>query len=370
MDCEVKKSVLVILTGGIMDDGVTSWMIKSFSAINHNDIHFETVAWPETDLHIIEKVERCGFKVRYLPSRKRSFISYCRSLFILYMEQNYDIVHVCGSSGITAVELVLAKISGVKKRIVHSHNTMCSHRILDKLLRPIMLSSATILLACGQESGQWLFGDRKFTVIHNGNDLSNYRFCDQTRNKYRKQLNISDEQIAIGHVGRFNRQKNQARLLEIFSELHRCSSRYIMFFIGSGKLELDIQEYAKTLGVIDSVRFLGSRDDVPEILDAMDCMVFPSLYEGFPNVIIEWQANGLPCLVSSSVTKECQITDLVHFCSLEESNTNWAKYIKKITGAYVGYNRFEFSQHAYDKLKSNGFCIKECTEKLYQIYID
>lgn len=359
--------VLVVSTSGIINDGITSWIRSIFSAMNRDGLDVDVVAWEDADQDIISSVDRCVARVHVLPSRKKDTIKYIGSLQRVVKARHYDVLHVCGSSGLMSIELGVAASSGVPVRVVHSHNTSCQHPILDRLTRPIMELLATDRLACGRDAGRWLFGPRPFTVIPNGKELSAYRFSPEKRAAIRRELSLDDEHIAIGHVGLFNRQKNHAALLETFAVLARRSPSYRLFLIGDGDLVDDVREGAAQLGVGDSVVFLGRRADVPDLLNAMDCMVLPSLYEGFPNVVLEWQLNGLPCVISDTVTDECAITSLVTFESLRRGGACWADTVEE---ALLRRDRARDSELAAEAARSRGYDICDDAAKLKRIYFE
>lgn len=85
------------------------------------------------------------------------------------------------------------------------------------------------------------------------------------------------------------------------------------------------KQKVKELNLVENVRFLGIRNDVPDLMQAMDCFILPSRFEGLPLVGVEAQVAGLPCYFSDTITKEVKITNLVNFLSLEENPQIWAK---------------------------------------------
>lgn len=357
--------VLLILTGGLLDDGVTSWAKQIFSAMNHSSLVLEIIAWEDTKPEIIKEFSNLGFIVKIIPSRRNHFGTYIKELNRILKNNHYNIVHVCGSSAIMSFELMLSRCAGVEMRISHSHNTTCSHKLADKILRPLLYASATDYLACGIEAGKWLFDKKNFTIIPNGKNLSEYSFSPQKRRTYRNSLGLSAENIAIGHIGRFNEQKNHRFLVGVFSELKKKCDRYKFFFIGSGELQNETKKLINDAGLDDVVFFLGSRSDVPSLINAMDCMVLPSLYEGFPNVVVEWQINGLPCVISDSITKECALTPLVSFLSLSESASEWANAI----GTSFNHScRKRDSVNAVSAVSNAGYDITKDAETLRVFY--
>lgn len=319
--------ILVISTNGIIKDGITEWMTSYFRAMDKSGMWVHTVAYEDADSDTLESVRSAGLKVHTLPSRK-STVEYCRALRKLMRDEAFDVVHVCGNSATMAIELSLAKASGVEMRIAHSHNTRCSHPLIDKMLRPVMNGTLTDRFACGCAAGEWLFGGKMFTVIPNGKDIRRFSYNSDVRARVRKSLGLAENQVAIGHVGMFSEQKNHLFLFQIFRELIDRNPQYHLYLMGDGGAREHLKEEARRLGIDAVTSFLGWRNDVPELLNAMDCMVFPSLFEGLPNVVIEWQINGLPCVLSTEITRECAFTPFVRFMPLSESTKSWADAIE------------------------------------------
>ena len=188
---------------------------------------------------------------------------------------------------------------------------------------------ANVRIAPSTEAAEFMFGKNcikkgKAQLLHNGIDLSVYRYSAEDRQNIRKEFNVPENAFVIGHVGRFQTQKNHLFLLEIFSHVCKENENALLLLVGKGELEKSIREKAKALGVLDRIIFTGVRSDVPALLSAMDVFVFPSLYEGMPNTVIEAQATGLPCVISDTLTKEANVTGLVTYLPLENPAT-WGK---------------------------------------------
>lgn len=220
--------------------------------------------------------------------------------------------------------------NGVRVRIAHSHN-----KSQDKNLKyPIKLYSkrlipkyATHLLSCGKEAGDWMFNGKPYTILNNAIDAQSYRFDKQIREEMREQLGFNQEDFVIGHVGRFNPQKNHNFIIDVFNFVHKKNTAAKLVLVGTGDGQKAIKEKVESLALSDSVLFLGNRTDVNKILQAMDVFLFPSLYEGLPLSIIEAQAAGLPCVISDNVPPECIKTDRVFHYSLEKPLDFWANKI-------------------------------------------
>lgn len=360
-------NILVISTNGILKDGITAWLMATFGAMDLEGLSVTTVAFDSVDPGVADDVEAAGVEVVNLPSRQHDLLAYSRALKRLLSSRSFDVVHVCCNSALAAIELVQAKRSAVGMRIAHSHNTMCSHRVANLLLGPLFQSSLTDRFACGRDAGEWLFGNRPFTVIPNGKDLPAYGFDPQVREDVREELGLAEGEVAIGHVGGFNEQKNHVKLVEVFAKLYRRDSSSRLFLIGEGRLMPEVKEKAGALGIAGAVSFLGRRDDVPRLLNAMDCMAFPSLYEGFPNVVLEWQLNGLPVVMSDTITDECAITQLVSQMALGASPSAWADAVEH---AMEGRDRAADSADARRAAKAAGYDIYENAATLRRLYLE
>lgn len=174
-----------------------------------------------------------------------------------------------------------------------------------------------------------MYGNRRFDsgkvhIMPNAIDTARFAFRPGARSTLRSELGIGNETLVIGHVGRFMFQKNHSFLLDVFSELHQRHPDSVLLLIGEGELESAVQQKAKELCPNGSVRFLGVRQDVDQLYSVMDVFCLPSFYEGFPVVLLEAQANGLPCVVSYQVSAEAAIHPNVSRISLSESPAHWA----------------------------------------------
>ena len=168
--------------------------------------------------------------------------------------------------------------------------------------------------ACSEYAARWMYGDKavdsgKIKVFPNGVDTEKFSYDQGFRNEIRREFNIENNTV-IGHIGRFNTQKNHKFLIDIFSEYHKIDKNAYLLCVGGGELMDEIKEYANKCGVADRVIFAGYRNaDVQKFYSAFDIFVLPSLYEGLPVVAVEACAAGLPVLMSEHVTKEALITD-------------------------------------------------------------
>lgn len=308
-----------------------------------------------------------GAKIYRIAPKSRHFLQSCRDLKkILKEHPEYEIFHINDGGG-AAIPLMVARMCGIKNNIVHAHNSSSKigqQNIIMKLFRSYVVRTAK-LVACAEDAGSWMFGKKAdVEVLHYGIDTRLFAYDEQNRKEVREELNIREGQFLIGHVGRFNVQKNHAFLIEIFKEVCRMIPDAKLLLIGTGELETDIRNKVDELKLQDNVIFLGTTKQVYKYLSAMDLLLFPSLFEGFGIAHIEAQCNGLSCILSDTLTKECKITDKVKMLSLRENAEFWASTVVKALRDSDTDNRGEY-EHI---MREKGFDRKQTAEHLEQIY--
>ena len=119
-----------------------------------------------------------------------------------------------------------------------------------------------------------------YHLIHNALDLKKFAFSLSEREEIRHELGVEGK-FVLGHVGRFEEQKNHEFLLEIFREVASACEEAILLLVGEGELQEMIQKKAEEYGIEDRIRFLGIRKDVAKLWKGMDIFVFPSLLRDF-----------------------------------------------------------------------------------------
>lgn len=246
---------------------------------------------------------------------------------------HYKIIH-SHMDKMSGLILRSAQKAGIPIRIAHSHNTNSEGGIAAKAYKfyagSYIRSSATHFLACSKIAANWLFSTRSVeaTILTNGIDCNQFGFSRNVRNEVREDLRLLPEQLVIGHVGRFARQKNHTFLIDIFLEVKRKKSDAILILAGDGPLREDIKKKVQSLGLEQSVRFLGIRSDINRLLQAFDVFAFPSLHEGLPVTLVEAQGSGLPCVISKDISHEVDMgAGLITFENLTSPAKIWANHI-------------------------------------------
>lgn len=312
--------------------GIESFLHNLYSQIDRDKIQFDFITRSSNPAKGKELMA-LGANI-YKVSSLSHPLKYMKDLEKIIRNGNYDVVHIHKNSCINILPFFVTNKFTDIKVYVHSHNTQPSKGNVSKVLhfinREFVWKSSDQHFACSEVAGKWLYGKkREFIVIKNGILTNKYLFNAFTRTMKRDELQISKNSLVIGNVGRFTEQKNQKRLLEIFSNVQNLKANSVLLLIGDGDLREKNEKYAKQLG-LKNVYFLGLRNDIPELMMAMDVMVMPSLYEGLPIVCIEAQATGLPMLVSNTVSLETKISNAYYTFSLEDKDLAIAKELLKI----------------------------------------
>lgn len=177
-------------------------------------------------------------------------------------------------------------------------------------------------------------------ILNNGIDFEKFSAA-LPKEMVRKREGIPEDAFVIGHVGRFTENKNQSFLVDILCEIYKRNSKAFLLMIGNGEMLDEVQEKANSLGMEKHCKILSYRTDIPDLLNAMDCFVLPSMYEGLPVVLIEAQKMQVPCIVSASVTEAVRISNLIKTVDLKSGVKVWAEEIENSTVDDVRYDGLE-----------------------------
>lgn len=361
-----KIKLLLVMTGGLFRDGITLSQLEYMKRINKNQFDIDVLSSKDNTDSILEEFSKNNCNIIYISDRKKHLLFYIKELNKLMKHKKYDIIHVHGSSSLMTIELFLGKKNKIPVRIAHSRNTKNDHQILDRLLRSTFNKSYNCALACGKEAGDFLFQNNYFEVFHNGKDLDLFKFNKDLRKRVRKEYHMDDKMI-FGTVGSLNEQKNINFAIELFSEYYKKNNNSLLFIVGEGHKLEELKELARKLNVEKEVVFTGKIHNINDILQGMDIMLLPSYFEGLPNVVLEWEASGLPCIISNTITTECKVYDEVYFLPINDTK-KWINCINSIEEKKI--DRTLLSNEGCSKLKENGFEINSNTRKLEKKYLE
>ena len=324
--------ILVLSTVPYQTNGI-SMVIQNLYAneiFSNEDITFVFPADNNTEM--TNTLLDLGYRVITNENRSKKPFRYIRFLIKFMKEENFDIVHVHGSSATNAIELWAAFRAKIPIRIMHCHSNKNKYAVLHKMLKPIVNWLCTERFACSDEAGRFLYGKQTFKVINNAFDVSKYKFDPQKRCELRKLLGFNESTVVFGHVGCINVAKNQQFLVRAFRLYHEKHPDSALILIGDGNNRPNIEKEISDAGLNNCVKLLGARRDVFELVNAMDCFVFPSMHEGLGIAPIEAQANGLSVISAcDNVPAKIKINQNFSFMSLSQGETAWATRMHEIS---------------------------------------
>ena len=356
------------IIGKWVGGGVEAVVMNYYKNIDHDKIQFDFICDNDSTNIPYEEIEKLGGKVILIPPYQKAF-SYHRQLKKVLKEGNYKIVH-SHINTMSVFPLWAAKSAKVPVRIAHSHSTTnkkeWKKNILKQVLRPFSKTFATHYFACTEHAGRWLFGNKEFDkgnvyVLNNAIDLDKFKYDEAKRKKKRKELSIPNSALVFGHIGRFMKQKNHDFLIEVFAEIHKKDKNSILLLAGQGPLVEEMKQKVEELKILNSVVFLGQRDDVADLYQAFDVFMLPSLYEGLGIVLIEAQCAGLPSFASTEVPEIAKVSNVLDFIDLNTPKEMWADIILQ---SIKDYKR---KDHLKDCQKC-GYDIKKEVKKLENKY--
>ena len=257
------------IVGKWIGGGVEAVVINYYRHLDHSKIQFDFICDDDSTNIPYDEIEKLGGKVILIPPYQKVF-KYQRELRRVLRDGKYKIVH-SHINTLSVFPLYAAKKVGVPVRIAHSHSTTnkkeWKKNLLKQVLRPFSKKYATNYMCCSELAGRWLFGDKaydegKVYLLNNAIDLDKFKYDKKIKDKKRKELGIKEDTIVIGHIGRFVAQKNHTFLIDIFNQFHKKEKNSILLLAGQGPLQEEIKNKVRELGLDDSVRFLGQRNDI------------------------------------------------------------------------------------------------------------
>lgn len=311
------KKVLVF---GIAKDigGIETFFHNYFQHINKNNFHFDFVA-PQGSVAFQEDYKAYNSKIIPVSFYSKHPIKYIKEVNKIIKDGNYDIVYVNMLSAANIIPLKLAYKNKVKKIIAHSHNADIPsnkvRKILNHINRRKISKYANTFIACSKKAGDFLFKNSDYIVINNSIDSQKYEFSELLREKIRNDLNIKDDTLLIGHIGRFIEQKNQQFIIELAKKIGTTNNiKFIL--IGNGEDKKNIIDEINNNNLNNMFIIKENIKDVYKYYNAFDIFILPSKFEGLPVVGIEAQFNGVPCLFSNNITKELGYNSNIKYLDL------------------------------------------------------
>ncbi|WP_278965103.1 glycosyltransferase family 1 protein [Phocaeicola coprocola] len=358
----------------IMNRGGAETMVMNYyRAIDRSKIQFDFMVHRQERGAYDDEIEAMGGRIfRMCPIYPQNLFRYQQMLKEFFDNHpEYQILHSHMSElGYFAFKEAIRH--DVPVRICHAHGTPNFKSettkekfkyVIRETLAYLIRKSSTDYFACSKEAGEWLFGKKKKIIImNNAIDITKFTYHREIAKQVRQEFNWENKYI-IGHVGRFSSVKNHTFLIDIFNTIQKDMPNSILVLLGDGELKPQIEKKVSELKIENKVFFLGARNDVYRFYQTFDIFIFPSLYEGFGNVLLEAQACGIQSFTSKDVVPQyANITPLLHYIPLSYSAEHW----KSIILTYKDYQRKDMSKYIQD----NGFDIHQNAEWLTNFYLN
>ncbi len=355
--------VLQVLT--IMNRGGAETMVMNYYRhIDRCKVQFDFLVHRQERGAYDDEIEALGGRIFRIPPIF-NFFAHQKAVKRFFNEHpEYQIIHGhVGELGYFIYKEAAKR--GVSTIIAHAHNASCDRNwkwavrtVLKHLIRPYI----TIPMTCGYEAAVWLFGKKmaqKAIMLNNAIDAQKYAFNEKIRNQVRRDMGWEGHWV-IGDVARFSPQKNHIGLLTIFKEVLEKEPKALLALVGekTGLYE-EVKQKAEAIGIAHAVQFLGTRTDIPQLLQGFDVYCSPSLYEGLSVSMVEAQASGLHVVTSNKVPQQVAIIpELLSFIPLTAENNTWTKSLLS------PYNRM----NTFDKIVTAGFDIHANAARLQDFY--
>lgn len=373
-----KRPLRILHVVGAMNrGGIETWLMHVLRNINRDAYQMDFLVHTTEPGAYNNEICALGSKLIPCTTSSKPWL-YAKDLQrILQKYGPYDVVHshVHHFSGLVTF---LAKKAGVPIRIAHSHLDSSPLEAKRSIVRHLYLALSKVLislyattgLACSNVAAIDLFGlrwnkDSRWQLLYYGIDMNKFKEKPDSKS-LRLELGIPIDAFVIGHVGRFQKQKNHRFILEIFAEVVKQESQAFLLLVGEGIMKAEIEEQASQMGLKNQIIFAGSRSDIPKIMmGVMDVFILPSLNEGLPMVGIEAQAAGLPIVLSDVVTEEVIKDKLfVRRISLSESASVWADQILTLKNSKSIISQ----ENSISILEKSEFNISHSIKELIKIY--
>lgn len=329
---------LLILTNTMNQGGAESFLMKIYREIDKSKYQFDFYIMGNVG-YFDDEIRSLGGKIFYKTMKTTNFRQYKSDLKSFMKNNNYSFVFRSIAFPLAALDLYYAKkYLKPKNTIVRSTIALNSKSFFGRAIQILTNSFSNIKIAPSTEAGIYMFGRRlvkknKVHILINGIDTKKFVFDLNLRLLKRNELGIEDGELLFIHIGRFSEQKNHSFLFKIFNQILIQAPNSKLICIGEGVLESTSKKILNELNIEKSVFIYNKIPNVETFLNAADLMIFPSIFEGLPNVVMEAQGASLPVVASNTITNECKVTDLVEFLPLNDVK-EWAESCLKIAKHY------------------------------------
>ncbi|QGH33852.1 glycosyltransferase [Gracilibacillus salitolerans] len=347
---------------------VGTMIMNVYRNLDRSKVQFDFLTNEEGDYD--GEIHQLGGFIYRIPSiNEAGMRDYQKALRQFFKGHRFYIVMHSHIDQMSVFPLKAAKRTGIPVRVAHSHNTKDNATGMIKILKEIAGSLipiyATDFFASSPEAADWLFKRKakQVEMMFKGIEIDRFYYSRSLREQGRQELNITDNEFVIGHIGRFAPQKNYDYLIELFVGFRRRIPQSKLVLIGDGPLRAQIEGKIKQYRVQDYVIFLGAKPDTEKWMQVFDLFIFPSLHEGLPLTLVEAQGAGLPIIASDSISKEVDLgAGLVQFIPLDNKN-------KWLEAMYEAYDHTYRNPIEPEILFKKGYDVKQVAQQTEQKYL-
>ena len=363
------KRLLCILSG-MNAGGAETFLMKIYRWLDKSKYQMDFCINTADKCFYEDEITALGGRIYRIPAKSASVSRFKKQLYDVVKSNGYKYVLRITSNAAGFMDLKIAHRAGAEICAVRSSNSSDGGSIQTKIAhslgRILYGRYVNVRIAPSDLAAKYTFGRKAYAsgavnILHNAIDLDMYGYDEHGRTAIRAAFKIPDSTRVLGHVGRFMAQKNHGFLLDVFAAYIKTNPDSVLMLVGCGELESQIKKKSESLGISDKIIFTGVRSDVPALLSAMDVFVFPSLYEGMPNTVIEAQATGLPCVIADTITREADITGLVHYLPLRDAAA-WVDYIAALPQ--------EARTTPAQTFKANGYDIETAADQFVKLVFE
>jgi glycosyltransferase involved in cell wall biosynthesis len=359
--------MIKILHYGLSENrgGIETYLHKLWVNIDKKMFHFDFLDTNVGTPCFYNEFSEMGSNFFKITPRKVSIYKNKKDLEDLFIKEKYDILH-CHLNTLSYITPIKVALKHGCKVIVHSRSSNSPKSLITTGLHyfnKIIFSkyiNKTFRIAVSSNAGKWLFGSKEYSIINNSIDYNRFQFKVESRNEIREALNLNDS-IVIGHVGAFIKTKNHTFIMKVFKEILNLDDKYKLVLVGSGFEKPHIIRIAKKYAIMDKTIFIESTNQVEKYYSCFDCFLFPSIYEGFPNAVLEAQVSGLSCYISKNITDEVIITEKCKKINLNCKPFFWAHSIHQS-------NNLTRKSISFKDLSGRGLTIKSEINKIESFY--
>ena len=339
----MKKIKVLIVAGAMNVGGIENQLMHLLRQADKNQFRIDFTTTEDHPFYQDEMLALGAQCIRIPKTEGIHFLRYCRALYRIMREGEYDIVHSheLFHSGMV---LLTARLAGVKHRFVHAHNwsdgdgsgrkRSRKRSMYNHVMQRLIQWTATDFVACSTLAGKFLYGEKvtkqpNYHLVFNSVDTA--KFIEKYDQAETGEF-CEDGWINVLQVGRFTPIKNQLFTAEIARELKARGKKIRILCAGNVGGEYDDAVAAKIreYGLEEQMLLLGVRKDIDVLMRKSAAFLLPSLYEGMPLVLIEAQASGLPCVTADTYSREVDFgLGTVNWLQLEDSVTVWADAVEK-----------------------------------------